>query len=245
LLWIILGGAGFLLTSRTKGQLTVWSALALILTLAILLLPQQREAIPHVAVFRVVWILILAGLFLVRRARLADRWRSSLALAAIGIVLVYCGALAFAHQRAYGRALMVANQISSQRGEVLTQVAAMPTLADPIHWQCISETDRATYRFKVSLVGASQSPANLERFEKPKASVLPAIEAASRNEAAKVLLGFARFPMAQVKDADCVSQTVVQFADLRYTEPGGARRGTFALDVPIACPEAMKKTETK
>jgi inner membrane protein len=237
LIWIVLGGAGFLLASRTKAQLTVWSIMALILTLLILLLPQRREAVPHVAAFRVGWVLILAGLFFARRARLGERFGKSLALAAMAIVLAYWGALGFAHKRAYGQAQVIANAIAAQQGEVLSQVAAMPALADPIHWQCISDTDRATYRFQVSVFGNAQSPAGFERFEKPKPSGLSAIGAASRDDRAKIFLGVARFPLVQVKDADCVSQTVVQFVDLRYTEPGAARRGTFSLEVPIACPE--------
>jgi len=53
-----------------------------------------------------------------------------------------------------------------------------------------------------------------------------------------VFLGFARFPVFRLVGADCATQTVVQIADLRYTEPGQQRGGTFSLDVPIACPIA-------
>jgi len=244
-LWIVLGGTGFLLASRSKIQLSVWSALALILTLGVLFLPQQREAIPQVTIFRVLWIAILSSLFLMRRAGVPERFRSSLALASLAIVLSYWGVLGFAHQRAYVRADVIARALAAQRGEVLSKVAAMPSLADPIHWQCISDTDRATYRYKVSLFGTTPAPPEIERFEKPTGSELRAIELASRDERAQILLRFARFPLARVKDTDCVSATVVQFADLRYTEPGNTRRGTFRLEVPIACPEVTEQTEIK
>jgi inner membrane protein len=243
-IWIVLGGTGFLLASRKRIQLAAWFAVALILTLGVLFLPQQREAIPHIAIFRVVWLVILGGLFVMRRAGVPERFRRSLAVAALAIVLGYWGALALAHERAYNRADVIARVIAAERGEVLSRVAAMPTLADPIHWQCISDTDLATYRYKVSLFGATQSPAEpteFERFEKPKAAALRATELAARDDRAEILLGFARFPMARVRDADCLSTTVVQFADLRYTEPGGPRRGTFALEVPVACPEATPR----
>lgn len=244
-LWIVLGGAGFLLASRSKIQLSVWAVLALILTLGVLFLPQQREAIPHVAIFRVVWIGILSSLVIMRRIGVAERFRSSLALASLAIVLSYWGVLGFAHQRAYSRAEGIGRALATQRGEVLGNVAAMPSLANPIHWQCISDTDRATYRYKLSLFGATPAPSEVERFEKPTGSELRATELASQDERAKILLGFARFPLAQVKDTDCVSATVVQFADLRYTEPGSRRRGTFSLEVPIACPELTEQTEIK
>lgn len=245
LLWIVLGGAGFLLTSRSKAQSVFWAGLALILTAAVLFIPQQRETFPHRTAFRVIWVLILVGFFLARRAQLGGRLQSSLALGAIATVVLYWSALGIAHHRAYGRALAVANQIAMLRGESIVQVAAMPTLADPFHWQCISDTDRAIYRFNASIIGAPPSLVDVERFEKPKQSEQAAIAAAAQDDRARILLGFARFPVARVKDLDCVGQTVVQFADLRYTEPGGARRGVFALDVEIACPAATKKVEPK
>jgi len=73
LLWIVLGGAGFLLTSRSKAQSFFWAALALILTAAVLFIPQQRETFPHRTAFRVIWALLLSGFFFARRARLGDR----------------------------------------------------------------------------------------------------------------------------------------------------------------------------
>jgi len=244
-LWIVLGGAGFLLTSRGKWQLTFWSVLALVLTTAVLFLPQQREAIPQVAAFRVVWVIILAGIFLARRAGVGDHLRSSLAVSTCAVVIIYWGALGFAHHRAYRQAQILARQMATLQGEAVAQVAAMPTLADPFHWQCISDTDRAIYRFKVSLIGKPQSTVDFERFEKPKPNELWAVSAAAEDARAKALLGFARFPAARVSDPDCLSQTVVQFADLRYTEPGGARRGTFAVDVSIACPAQTGSIEAK
>ncbi|MEP6706605.1 MAG: metal-dependent hydrolase [Pyrinomonadaceae bacterium] len=245
LLWIVLGGAGYLLTSRSKGQSVFWVVLALILTAAILFIPQQREVFPHRTAFRVVWMLILGGLFLARRARLGDRLQSSLAIGAIAIVVLYWSALGMAHHRAYGQALAIANQLAMLRGETIVQVAAMPTLADPFHWQCISDTDRAIYRFQTSIIGGPPPLAEVERFEKPKQDEQAAIATAAQDDRAMVLLGFARFPVARVKNLDCIGQTVVQFADLRYTEPGGARRGVFALNVEIACPAKTKKVEQK
>lgn len=244
-LWIVLGGAAFLLTSKTRWQFIFWSTLALIVTSALLFLPQQREAIPYVGVFRVVWVLILAAIVLARRARAGDRLGSSMALAACAVVLLYWGTLGFAHSLAYSQAQVHARQIAALHGETVSRVAAMPTLANPFNWQCISDTDRATYRFRTSLIPALASSFIFERFEKPKPNELGAVSIASEDPRAKILLDFARFPAAQVTDVDCVTQTVVHFADLRYTEPGGARRGTFALDVPISCPTPANQSEVK
>jgi hypothetical protein len=38
-----------------------------------------------------------------------------------------------------------------------------------------------------------------------------------------------------VVGADCLTETLVQFADLRYTQPGSSR-GTFSLELPVECP---------
>jgi hypothetical protein len=36
-------------------------------------------------------------------------------------------------------------------------------------------------------------------------------------------------------DESCATQTLVQLADLRYTEPGTSR-GNFSLELPVDCP---------
>jgi hypothetical protein len=110
----------------------------------------------------------------------------------------------------------------------------MPTLANPLRWLCVVETERATYRFTLKLGDASSQPTNVVSYLKPDALSSPAVSEASKDYGAQVFLGFARFPVAQVADPNCTTQTLVQFADLRYTEPGSSR-GTFALEVPVEC----------
>jgi len=51
----------------------------------------------------------------------------------------------------------------------------------------------------------------------------------------QIFLGFARFPVARLADPNCTTETLLQLADLRYTEPG-SRRGTFTLEQPVNCP---------
>src|SRR5882672_8018617 len=126
----------------------------------------------------------------------------------------------------------------------------MPTAANPFQWLCVAETDRAIYRFFVGVVGQPQSPnlagsivegsragstIAIERYEKPTGQSEQLASVASRDPRAQILLGFARFPIARVEADSCVGQTLVQFADLRYTEPGTSR-GSFALSVPVECP---------
>jgi len=73
------------------------------------------------------------------------------------------------------------------------------------------------------------------RYKKPEGADAEAAAQAERDGRSEVFLGFARFPVVHVVGEDCVTQTLVEFADLRYTEPGQGR-GTFSLDVPVDCP---------
>jgi hypothetical protein len=98
------------------------------------------------------------------------------------------------------------------------------------------ETDRATSRFYVSLLGGRPDSSNVVRFEKPEGLEADLVAQAEHDYRAQVFLGFARFPAVRIVGEDCATQTLVQFADLRYTEPGKRRGGTFSLDVPVDCP---------
>jgi hypothetical protein len=77
---------------------------------------------------------------------------------------------------------------------------------------------------------------NALRYEKPVNEEAQIAARAAQDYRAQVLLGFARFPVVLV-EGDCVSQTIVEFADLRYTEPGrGGRSGFAAVGIPVTCP---------
>ena len=62
-----------------------------------------------------------------------------------------------------------------------------------------------------------------------------AVDKVSTERPARIFLDFARFPVAQLADPNCTTATLVQLADLRYTEPGSSR-GTFTLELPVECP---------
>ena len=107
----------------------------------------------------------------------------------------------------------------------------MPRLANPFRWDCVFETDRAVYRFELGLTNDNSAAARV-RYPKPAPELLNTV---SQQRPARVFLGFARFPVMQLADPDCTTRTLVQLADLRYTEPGRSR-GTFAFEMPIDCP---------
>ena len=83
----------------------------------------------------------------------------------------------------------------------------------------------------VSVFSANAPPGNTVRYVKTP----ELMEIVRQQRPARVFLGFARFPVLQLEDPDCTTQTLVHLADLRYTEPRRSR-GTFALSIPIDCP---------
>ena len=241
-LWLSLGGACFLLTAKTKWRIGAWSLLATILTLVVVLVPTLRPGSLFPAGSRVVWIFGIAILFVAHRVRLGDRWPTAIPLIVFALIVVYWGGLAILHRRALAQAEAEAMTLASARGETLNRVAAMPVLANPMRWQCVFDTNHATYRFDLSL-SQGKVVSHVVRYEKPEGRDAKAFAAAAGDPRTKVFLGFARFPV-MIVTGDCLSETLVQFADLRYTEPGGNRSGAFTLDVPIECPnetEVMKK----
>jgi inner membrane protein len=239
-IWLMVGGAAFLLTSKRIWQSVFWTTLALVLTGLILFMKLENAGLLHPNLFRGLWIAAIAGLAVLRLTRLVERWGSRIALVALALVVVYWGGLALAHRVAFREAQAVAQKISAERGETVARVAAMPVLADPLRWLCVADTDRATYRFLLSLTGSGDKLiGEMARFEKPQGAEAVAVTLASNDERARAFLDFARFPATRV-EGDCLSEVLVQFADLRYTEPGASQRGTFSLEVPVDCDARME-----
>jgi inner membrane protein len=235
-LWLILGGAAFLSTSTTKKRIAAWLMLALIPSYLILFGPGSRGALGNAKVVQVVWIIALVTLVVLFMREAGRRWGARIPLAALGIVSIYLAGLFLIHTVALRHAQAEGAKIANANGERALEVAAMPTAANPFEWLCVVETEQAAYRFSVSLLGRHGEHANPIRHPKPEAVKAPAVAQAMDDNRARVFLEFARFPVVRVVGEDCLTQTLVQFADLRYTEPGSGR-GTFSLEVPVACPQ--------
>ena len=230
-LWLTLGGAAFLLTAKTKWRLVAWALLATLATAAMLLLPQQRDN-PFPLAARLVWAAAVALLVVAYRARAAERWGAGIAVVGLAFVVVYWGGLALLHRRALAEAQARASAMAAGRGERLLGVAAMPMLADPTRWRTVAETERAFLRFDVKLTDLEAPPLDLARFEKPRPEETAMVARAAQDRRAEIFLDFARFPAVRLS-RNCAEQMLVQFADLRFTEPGTPSRGTFSLEIPV------------
>lgn len=235
--WIVLGGSAFLLTATTRTRLITWVAIAAVPSYLVMRGAGEQGGNPHENMLRLFWTVALIVLVILYWKGTGPRFGSKVAVAALLTVIIYCAGLAVAHRVALRRTESIAAEMATSRAERVVRFAAMPTVADPVDWICVMETDRATYKFNLSLLSEAAPPANVIRYEKLSGPAADALAIAKRDSRAQIFLGFARFPVFNVVGADCATNTLVQFADLRYTEPGKQRGGgTFALDVPIPCP---------
>ena len=233
-IWLLLGSTVFLLTAKRKLQLGFWSLVAIILTVLVMTTSSDR-GLSHARLLQVLWVAAITMMVLAYRFGAAQRWGRKIAWTAFIILGLYWIGLATMHSLALKEIRFAAAVIGNENGETVTDMAAMPTLANPFRWLAVAETNRAAYRFDVSLTDNIRYPASLIRLERADSMGSPFLRSAANDRRMQIFMGFARFPVYRVAGADCLSETVVQLADLRYTQPGAAR-GTFGLNVPVACP---------
>jgi inner membrane protein len=240
-IWLAVGGAAFLLTSKRRWQTILWAILALVLTGLVFSSRLEGAGLLYPNMLRAVWVTAIIALVVIRWRRIIQPWEKRVALGALALVVVYWGGLALAHHAALSKVQAVAEKLATQNNETLRRVAAMPVLADPFRWLCVVDTDRATYRFFLSLLESGDDTAGeIPRFEKPQGKDASLVERASVDERARIFLDFARFPLTRVR-GDCLSELLVLFDDMRYTDPRAAGRGTFSLEVPVACDTEAEK----
>jgi len=231
-MWLLLGGASFLLTTRTTFQKIFWGGLCILLSAMVAFGPGRQADNANVLI--AVWfgiVVLLIVLFLIKAGR---RWGSRIAIAGLILVATYLIGLSVTHRRAVSIATSQAKLIASQYQESVARVAVMPTLANPFEWDSTFETNGATYRFRLGLLGSQQNVEGLVRYPKPEGELAAAIQQIANDRRLKIFLDFARFPVARLRDPACTTDTLVQFADLRYTEPGRQRAG-FTIDLPVDC----------
>jgi inner membrane protein len=245
---LLAGGAAFLATSNRWPKIVLWALLgATFLSLSFVVGGRRDPGLEGAGVARIALLAGVVVLVTIRVVGVARARERIIAASALALVFFYWSGLAVAHGSALNAATLVANHSASQFNERVLRVVAMPTLANPTRWFCVFETDQAIYRFSVKLGTGSatdslqvvdgyqtDAPEAVERYAKPTDQAAALTALASQDRRARILLDFARFPVAHVPEQDCVSQTIVQFSDLRYTKPGSGR-GTFSLNVQVEC----------
>ncbi len=236
-LWLTLGGAAFLLTSKSWKQIIGWTIVAAIPTFLVFFGPTERAGPTNLTLVRMLWITALVAFVVLFKLEAGRRWGPRIPRAALVVAAVYLVGLFSVHMVALRQARAEAANIVAGRQEQIIELAAMPTLANPLNWVCVFETERTAYRFNLSLTQGQNG--TLVQYDKPEAVNPNAMQPALRDNRTQVFLGFARFPVAKLA-GDCLSQSIVHFADLRYTEPG-RDRGTFSLQLPVTCESAVNQ----
>jgi inner membrane protein len=238
-IWLVLGSVVFLLTSNSKWKTWGWAILGSAVVTFIGLAGWRSG--PDGAALRIAWVIWIVGatvLAILRAQGTQERIGPGTAIAALALSVMYWGGLAVAHHLAFANTQSAADRLAALSGERVIRVITMPTAASPFQWQSMAETDLAMYRFKVGVRGdqAEMSAAHsYSRYQKPTGQSAQLVALAERDRRAQILLGFARFPIARVDSDNCLGQALVQFADLRYTEPGTSR-GNFSVNIPVDCP---------
>jgi inner membrane protein len=237
-LWVILGGASFLLSARTRIGKVIWAVLAAALTALIVASPRAGN-LSNPRLVTGLWIAAIVILIVLFVTGAAKRWGNKIAFAGIGLVLFYWSLLGIAHSLALENGYEVASRLVAPNRETISRMAAMPTVANPLDWDFVFETERATYRFRLGLLSDNNPLAGVVSYERPTGDLAEVMQSVSQQRPAQVFLGFARFPVARLADPHCTTQTLVQLADLRYTEPGRSR-GSFAIELPVDCPASIE-----
>jgi inner membrane protein len=237
-IWLTLGALAFLMTSNSRGKLFGWSFIGLIATLVVV--AASRQSGPEAGAVKIALVVWTIGLLCTIGLRVFGAQRKvgqRTALTALALLMIYWVGLGFAHRAAAADTLSIANSIAAPHNERVIRAATMPTEANPFRWESVAETDAAIYKFAVSVVNDSTdiNKSAVVRFEKPAGQEAQLVSVAERDRRAQALLGFARFPLARVNTDNCFGQALVQFADLRYTEPGRGR-GNFSVNIPVDCP---------
>ncbi|HEY0174670.1 MAG TPA: metal-dependent hydrolase [Pyrinomonadaceae bacterium] len=230
--WLLLGGACSLLATA-RWRVAAWGLLALAVTVIFVRVGTRPDLGMPVGAL-VLWGAGLAALVLLHLKKAGERFGRRAPALALALVAAYCGVLSVFQARAKGEAEVLADGLAGREGQRLVRVAATPVLADPLTWRCLAEADRSTFRFDMKLgTTPLEDLRNRVGYAKPSGAEAEMVARASEGYAARVFLDFARFPVARVVPGEAGGR-VVQFADLRYTEPGSrARVGGFALDVPV------------
>jgi inner membrane protein len=230
--WLVLGVMGFILTAKTKRKTVLWLSWAT-LAFAVMLIAPVLRGVQVPLLWPALWVAgaILAGKLWLAGA--AAKWGTSIARVALALLASYLGLAWGLHRQAEHEARARTQALAQGNNEAVTQTAAGSLPGNPLRWVGLGETDKATYRFFIELRGGGATPA--ERFAKPSGAEAKLVDLAlAQDEKARIWRNFARFPAARVQ-GDCLSETIVQFADLRFAAPGDGRSGSFAPAIPVSC----------
>lgn len=203
-LWLLLGAAAALGGPRSLGGDVAWSLVALAATLVVFLVDEPR---PPLAL-RVAWIPVVVAVGLLRwRRTLASRGRAVLVVAA-ALGILHLGTLFLLRERAE-RLARAEVEPRLHAGEILMEVVATPSVADPGRWTILFETERRVLWEVIDVFEGRVSG-----HEEPKRMDDPRVLEAAETEPGSRWRSFVRVPVARVEERD--GRSVVRLSDARY-----------------------------
>jgi inner membrane protein len=160
----------------------------------------------------------------VRRKLPRGRWAATMAL--VGVVTLW-GLRDFEHRRAV-------NALEARLYEDADplRVSAYPLWWNPFRWVGVVETQNFFATMIVDSAGPDVDPdRQMEIYYKPEES--PVTLAAKRSYLGRVYLDWAKYPITQTEPLADGQGYVVQFRDLRFSNPGRERRNVLSASVEV------------
>src|SRR6266851_6570432 len=96
-IWLVLGSAAFLLTSKTRKHIIAWVIIALVPSYLVLVGAPGPNRFANEVLLRVLWIVVLIVLVTLYRRKIGGRLGAKIAIAALATVTIYCAGLAVVH----------------------------------------------------------------------------------------------------------------------------------------------------
>jgi hypothetical protein len=152
--------------------------------------------------------------------RVRPRWGAVFSLCALASLW---GVRDFAHRR-----VLTQLDAHTYSGENPLQVGAFPSPANPFAWTGVVETDAGYHVLPAGALAEDVNPEATQLFRKAEPS--PALDSALKTRTGRIFMDFARFPWAQVEEAD--QGFNVSIRDLRFIG-GLARNRGFVVDVKL------------
>lgn len=227
--WVILGGAVFLTTDLTRVNRVVW----LMGTGAVTLLLAWFSTVDSAAVWALLILTLSGSLLILCKARYSFS-RTRVAVASLGLLVIYLGFLFVCRTQALSAAKEFAGR--SLEPEAVSSLSVLPTPANPFRWEVLAEDAGSVY-----YTVFNDKPTAWIAY--PKNSGEPAVQAALQTCPGRVLAGFGRFAFYEVRGR--ADGPDVVFRDGRYGRTGEGGFGTFRipltadlgrLRVPLSCP---------
>lgn len=238
-LWILLGGAAFLSGHYTRPATFAWILVALGTVLAALWLASVDS------VGQVLLAILLTSIAVIAYLKYrSPAWTHRAAVLSVGVLASYWCLLFLSRESV----MVVTTPELENRFPQLSNLSALPRLADPLTWDLFFEQEGTLFYGQASLFDK-----NLSNFEKfPRNLSHPVVEAARQTCAGAVVDYFGRYHYYRVEPHP--EGPIVAFRDARFRGNGDSGFGTFQIPMTsdlrgtrlqISCPDSACDRVTK